>query len=484
MKAVRALSFFNANNLRQFKMMDKLANECFLGMVATVYHMARHRALVENNYHTGVVLARSLDRLMGTIHPDKFDAANTGPDGRLLWPVSDYKVGKLQRDMAKMSRGLRYDHDCGSHMGCVNGSKPLHGNLFHVMGNDTLPLPPDASSSRDAAAKVEEAFKIYVYDVADYAELANLTSGIAFCKENQWGFEVLLHLFFLACDCRTDDPEEANFFFVPHYTACHLNVKTFEEDGSDALFSSLVPKLKYFRRTGGRDHVFVWGGGFGVDGPFRSWRQHISRSIFLMTETEFWNPYHWQTEPGFRRAKDIVLPGRVAIREIKQHDDMALPVESRQYTGDFVGWNRPLHRAQGTAESPRQRLLKWAAVHEDMHIRQDVPYREALIGSISSRFCFVPRGKSAWSSRLFRVLFGGCVPVLLNDDYVMPFEGLLEHRDDWYVRWPMREVSEALAEHLRSVEASKIEEMIENASMLVRVDSIDARCSLLRLAVG
>eukprot|EP00971_Amphidinium_carterae_P216471 4296985-Amphidinium_carterae.1 len=233
--------------------MDRMTNACFLGMVATVYHIARHRALIEQNYYSGATFARSLDRMVAKIHPGTLDSANADSEGKLLWPVSDEMIGKLQRDIARGSKGLRY------------------GNVFHIMGDDSLPLPPRVSEA-EQAVQVEDAFKIYVYDVVEYSELQRLTAGVAFCKDSQWGFEVLLHLFFLACDCRTDDPEEADFFFVPHYTACHLNVDTFNESVSDALFRALVPKLQYFGRAQGRDHIFVWGGGFGVDGPFESWR--------------------------------------------------------------------------------------------------------------------------------------------------------------------------------------------------------------------
>lgn len=44
------------------------------------------------------------------------------------------------------------------------------------------------------------------------------------------------------------------------------------------------------------------------------------------------------------------------MKEAMQHDKLAGSFEQRQFTGDFVGWNRPLHAAQGTAESPRWRL--------------------------------------------------------------------------------------------------------------------------------
>jgi hypothetical protein len=95
--------------------------------------------------------------------------------------------------------------------------------------------------------------------------------------------------------------------------------------------------------------------------------------------------------------------------------------------------NRPLHKMQGKAASPRQQLLQWAEKYPDlMHIRQeDASHQVAMQGSVTSKFCFVPRGKSAWSSRLFRVLFAKCVPVILNDDYEIPFLGLMENQDNW-----------------------------------------------------
>ena len=91
--------------------------------------------------------------------------------------------------------------------------------------------------------------------IEEYAELRALARGGSFCRDNQWGFEVMLHDWFLSCPCRTDDPAEADFFFVPHYTACHLNVESVSEGESQRLFESLIPSLRYFSRTAGRDHL-------------------------------------------------------------------------------------------------------------------------------------------------------------------------------------------------------------------------------------
>ena len=63
--------------------------------------------------------------------------------------------------------------------------------------------------ARHLKVPLSAAARVYVYDVEDYPELQRLTSGPAICKNTQWGFEVTLHDWFLACPCRTDNPEEA-----------------------------------------------------------------------------------------------------------------------------------------------------------------------------------------------------------------------------------------------------------------------------------
>merc|ERR1719230_1651167 len=117
------------------------------------------------------------------------------------------------------------------------------------------------------------------------------------------------------------DPKEADFFFVPQYSACHVNIYYYTEEESNAMFESLIPKLEYFDYPmGGRDHIFVWGGGFAIDGPFRNWRNYIKESIFMMTETEYWNPYDWQDPvPNFVATKDIVIPGRIDVVSQWEH---------------------------------------------------------------------------------------------------------------------------------------------------------------------
>lgn len=347
---------------------------------------------------------RTLDNYLGTIHPDIFDARVDG-----IWPISSSMIATLETDFAKAIRVYETEET----------ERRRYFDFPH-----------------------EETFRVYVYDIKEVPELEPLTRGGAFCKALQWGAEVQLHFFFLQSHTYTSNPAEADFFFVPQYTACHLNVGTYKEEQSTRYFEALIPKLPYFRRTQGRDHIFAFTSGMAVDGPFATWRNYIKDSIFIMAESELWNPYRNVVTPSYSVHKDILIPGYMSLSAIRQQD--AGNIHDREYIGDFVGWNRPLHDSQqscfpdGKCMSPRESLLRMANMSE-LHIRQDVPFIEALKGAGLSHFCFVPRGKSAWSSRLFRVLFAGCIPVLLNDYCEIPFDEFLNIQQ-WMIKWPMRNV--------------------------------------------
>merc|ERR1712098_635592 len=83
-----------------------------------------------------------------------------------------------------------------------------------------------------------------------------------------------------------------------------------------------------------------------------------------------------------------------------------------------------------------------------------------LLGALESKFCFVPRGKSGWSSRFFQVFFYECVPVLLNDWYEPPFTELMKY-EDFMIKWPMTQVDERLIAYLEELPLDTMEDMVE-----------------------
>lgn len=256
------------------------------------------------------------------------------------------------------------------------------------------------------------------------------------------------------------------FFFVPHYTACLINHNdTYAGcdtkqvcEPSTRLFEEVLSGSPHFHRTdGGRDHVFVWGSGMGADGPFASWRDWVPNAIFLMTETELWNPYHDISRGSYSPHKDIIVPGRLSLDDMLSLGKLSKPYDERTVLGHFIGWPRPPHASimppkdcmdESCPLNVRSVLL--ALRDQDMHVDVDVPYIESFLGLTSSIFCFVPRGKSAWSSRFFQTYFAGCIPVLLNDRYEPPFGELLDLLDST-IKWPLENVP-GLVDYLRRLQ--------------------------------
>ena len=93
-----------------------------------LYHLARHRMVVERQYSAAAYLFRSLDHFMSSIHPSKFDEQNTDPrTGKPLWPISDYLVSLLRAEIARESSGRSWD------LGPFKkDQKPYHGNMYII----------------------------------------------------------------------------------------------------------------------------------------------------------------------------------------------------------------------------------------------------------------------------------------------------------------------------------------------------------------
>ena len=92
------MDFLVKSGMMNTTYLDEQANTCFIGACTMLYHLARHRMLVEGVYTSAAYLFRSLDHFMSSLHPHKFDEQNRDVHrpGETLWPVSDYLVGLLR----------------------------------------------------------------------------------------------------------------------------------------------------------------------------------------------------------------------------------------------------------------------------------------------------------------------------------------------------------------------------------------------------
>ena len=173
--------------------------------------------------------------------------------------------------------------------------------------------------------------------------------------------------------------------------------------------------------------------------------------------------------------------------------------KQRNTTGSFVGSARKLHPAQLKADkrdtaraqeyeaeqtraSPSFGLLAWRGGENarGMELEENTDpwhaYHSASTKHGRSKFCMLPRGLSGTPPGFVRSLFSGCIPVLLSDEFEIPFQNLLIHdnkaggsRDmsnhrhrsfhesavNFAIKWPMRMVTKDLGTYVRQFGAAQ-----------------------------
>mmetsp|Transcript_52627 Transcript_52627/g.123124 ORF Transcript_52627/g.123124 Transcript_52627/m.123124 type:complete len:475 (-) Transcript_52627:95-1519(-) len=340
--------------------------------------------------------------------------------------------------------------------------------------------------------------KIFVYDTANYS------AGSLFCSAGQWGIEVMIHRYFETSACRTFNPDEADFFVVPDYRACHLHLapNRFQAgltriDGDDyhskiimnhhtkyrrpsdaeELFKNLVASLPYFPRRKGLDHIFIFSDqGFIVNftHTFPSWRDVIPHSIFLTTEA---------FTPGcgpscFSPWKDLVIPGHTDRERMQRMSGMNRPSAERTVFFNFHG-RLPANHDYYQNNTVRGALME-LAVLPNVSIGGFIEEYFEVMGS--SHFCIIPEGTSSWTNHLYESFFAGCIPLILSDNFVLPYQDLI----DWprlSLRWPQASVDAALYVYIRDFvenrkpELERMKAAVDAAACWFDYYGLNASCS-------
>ncbi|KAJ6685280.1 EXOSTOSIN FAMILY PROTEIN [Salix purpurea] len=168
--------------------------------------------------------------------------------------------------------------------------------------------------------------------------------------------------------------------------------------------TQVLSQMPYFRRSGGRDHVFVFPSGAGAH-LFRSWATYINRSIILTPEADRTDK---KDTSAFNTWKDIIIPGNVEDGMTKRGVAMVqpLPLSKRKYLANYLG------RAQGKVG--RLKLIELAKQFPDKlespELKFSGPDKYGRIEYFQhlrdAKFCLAPRGESSWTLRsVFRLYY-------------------------------------------------------------------------------
>ncbi|CAL0306365.1 unnamed protein product [Lupinus luteus] len=219
---------------------------------------------------------------------------------------------------------------------------------------------------------------------------------------------------------RVSDPEVADVFFVPFFFSLSFNRHGHNMTDPDTEIDrklevdlmELLRKLKYWQRSGGRDHIFP----MTHPNAFRFLRNQVNESIQVVVD------FGRYPKGMSNLDKDVVSPYVDYFRDDEAQD----PYESRSMLLFFRGGT--FRKSEGIV---RAKLSKILTGYDDVHYEQSFATEENIkmssMGMRSSKFCLHPAGDTPSSCRLFDAIVSHCVPVIVGDQIELPFEDEIDY---------------------------------------------------------
>jgi len=288
--------------------------------------------------------------------------------------------------------------------------------------------------------------KIFVYDVPK-----RLIARPLKCNIGQWGTEVSFHKWFKAGACRTMDPDEADFFYVPVYGTCAFLEYHIQEDieATELIFKPLFEYLRdipQFHARATMDHMFLFADG---QGP-RIWDSiDLVRSdaLFFSVESKCptWGmPVRNFTDlyPCMSRWKDFIIPGHTDVGRVHALRKLNKPSSERGLLATFHGRDGDanwLYQMCGV----RSKVMDMAGM-PGMDVGGFV--NDYFTRKGDSHFCLVPGGLSPWTNHLYESFFAGCIPVIISDEYQVAFDDL--PWENFSIKFPEKHVGPSLYKYL------------------------------------
>lgn len=219
------------------------------------------------------------------------------------------------------------------------------------------------------------------------------------------------------------DSNKAHLFYLP-YSARQLEVTLYKPDSHDMRPLSIFLKnyvdrisarYPFWNRTRGADHFLV---------ACHDWGPYTTRLHTDLSKNTIKALCNADLTEGFIHGRDVSLPETLIKKPKKPLKDLGgKPVSQRSilafFAGNMHGRVRPFL------------LNHWQGKDEDMkiygplppHISRQMSYSQHMK---SSKFCICPMGYEVNSPRIVEAIYYECVPVIIADNFVLPFDDVLD----------------------------------------------------------
>ncbi|KAF8082060.1 hypothetical protein N665_0850s0011 [Sinapis alba] len=260
---------------------------------------------------------------------------------------------------------------------------------------------------------MEKMFKIYVYEEGDPPIF-----HYGLCKDI-YSMEGLF-LNFMENDVlkyRTRDPDKAHVYFLPFSVVMILH----------HLFDPVVRDKAVLERVI-VDYVQI------ISKKYPYWNTSDGFDHFMLSCHDWGHRATWYVKKLFFNSIRVLCNANIS-EYFNPEKDAPFP-EINLQTGEInnlTGGLDPISRTtlaffagQSHGKIRPVLLNHWKEKDKDILVYEDLPgeldYKEMMR---TSRFCICPSGHEVASPRVPEAIYSGCVPVLISENYVLPFSDVL-----------------------------------------------------------
>lgn len=276
--------------------------------------------------------------------------------------------------------------------------------------------------------------KVYIYRQFITKEIDIQNQQMAMSYKLIPHLQYLVHFFEKLSKFETSDPDEADYFFVPIFIAGWM----FRNDDPGGVIKEHCNHLDR------GNHLMI----STADVPHRAEDLRFYAEMKLNPNRAYANEYKWMDE----RFNLIVLESTPTLYDgdiaFLPYQDQKLPYinRSRDYLITFAGalqhpWLPEGHIRNKLMTKFRDEFDGVGGVligtMQDAIKKADASdHYEIMARSI---FTLCPAGMGRWTFRFVEALLMGSIPVILSDDYVLPFSGTI-HWDDYVYVIPEKDL--------------------------------------------
>ncbi|KAG0580756.1 hypothetical protein KC19_4G197000 [Ceratodon purpureus] len=267
-------------------------------------------------------------------------------------------------------------------------------------------------------AEMKKTFKIFVYRDGFKPLVHGAKTGGVYATEGLF----LKRMEDPSNSFTVSDPKKAHMFLLPYsvrqmvdfvqdpYSRSMRPMKTFIANYVETIAS----KYPYWNRTHGADHFFV---------SCHDWAPLSTMFHEELHKNSMKVVCNADLKANFDLRKDVSIPQTLKGGNQSDLDIGNLPPDQRDffafYAGQMHGVVRPVLIEHWKGKDPSMKIYEVLPPE----IAQNISYAEHMK---RSRYCLCPKGFEVNSPRIVEAILSGCVPVIIADNFVLPYSDVLD----------------------------------------------------------